>query len=86
MDTDAQRNLNAARLTLLDALEDRLDVWQTAAVARMVEDLARLVAEDPAPPACLACASRLVQPATGRPRAYCSDACRQQAARSRSAR
>ncbi len=83
MDTNAQRRITAARLTLLDALGDRLDLWQTADVARIVCELDRLVLDDPSPPACQTCATRITQPATGRPRTYCTDACRQQDRRRR---
>jgi hypothetical protein len=83
MDTQAQRKVTAARLALLEALGDRLDIWQTAEVARIVNELHRLVLDDPAPPECPTCATFLLQPATGRLRTYCSDACRQQTGRLR---
>ncbi len=83
MDTNAQRKLTTARLALVDALGDRLDVWQTAALGRIVSELHRLVLDDPAPPECPTCATFLLQPATGRLRTYCSDACRQQQRRIR---
>jgi hypothetical protein len=83
MDTPAQRKITTARLALLDALGDRLDIWQTAEVSRIASALHHLVLTDPAPPECPTCATFLLQPATGRLRTYCTDACRQQAARRR---
>ncbi len=83
MDTPAQRKITTARLALVGALGDRLNVWQTAELGRIVGELHRLVLNDPAPPECPTCATFLLQPATGRLRTYCSDACRQQEARLR---
>jgi hypothetical protein len=39
--------------------------------------LFRLLDDDPAPPECQNCATPLTQTSTGRPRRYCSAACRQ---------
>jgi endogenous inhibitor of DNA gyrase (YacG/DUF329 family) len=33
--------------------------------------------DDPNPPECVRCATALIKPDTGRPRRFCSDACRQ---------
>jgi hypothetical protein len=83
MDTHAQRKISEARFALLDALGGRLDIWQTAEVSQVVAQLNHLVLTDPSPPECPVCASFLLQPATGRLRTYCTDACRQTAARLR---
>jgi len=83
MDSHAQRKITTARLALLDALGDRLDIWQTAEVNRLASLLHHLVLTDPTPPECPTCATFLLQPATGRLRTWCSDACRQQDGRRR---
>jgi endogenous inhibitor of DNA gyrase (YacG/DUF329 family) len=41
--------------------------------------------DDPNPPECIRCGTALVQPDTGRPRRFCSDACRQAEYRERMA-
>ncbi len=43
-------------------------------------DLLSVMLDDPAPPNCIECDAVIAQPATGRPRQYCSDSCRQRAA------
>jgi hypothetical protein len=63
------------------------DVWahgmtteQAIRLDKIVWQLWDLMDNDPAPPECQECAEPLTQPATGRPRRFCSDACRQRAA------
>lgn len=88
MDSAAHRIMKNARDLLVDGL--LVNSWgrQVAIPHGMTEDqwnevvavadrLWRLIVDDPAPPACMTCATALVQPATGRPRRYCSAACRQ---------
>lgn len=58
---------------------------QAAALEQVIDVLWHLATDDPAPPECDECATPLIQPATGRPRRYCSDACRQASHRTRSA-
>jgi endogenous inhibitor of DNA gyrase (YacG/DUF329 family) len=54
-----------------------LNVGQFEALAKMTNDLYALMVDDPNPPECVQCGTALVQPDTGRPRRFCSDACRQ---------
>jgi hypothetical protein len=90
MDTTAHRILKQARDLLVDGLDlYRLDVFpseparhgmndeQQAAVVEATRILWHLIDKDPSPPDCQNCATALVQPKTGRPRRYCSPACRQ---------
>jgi len=93
MDTTAHRLLIRLRSDLVDgflparAVDARgLDASQVHAVQQIADALWRLMNDDPAPPECQTCATGLVQPTTGRPRRYCSDACRSADARSRSVR
>jgi hypothetical protein len=96
MDTTAHRIIKHARDTLVDGLQLGLnglgqkpdDPWahglnddQVAELDRIIWDLWDLLGKDPSPPECQNCAEPLVQPKTGRPRRFCSDACRQQDAR-----
>jgi len=92
MDTTAQRIILNARGILVDNLvwglsfngrsepaissQHGLSSDQAQAVIDIASALFRLVEDDPAPPECQNCATPLVQPATGRPRRFCSDACR----------
>jgi uncharacterized protein with PIN domain len=54
-------------------------------VRRLAVELVQLrqMATDPDADRCEECSGPLVQPATGRPRRYCGDRCRQRAHRSR---
>ncbi len=54
---------------------------QALAIADVATALQLLVLDDADPPACPTCCTPLIQPATGRPKTFCSDACRQQQAR-----
>jgi hypothetical protein len=98
MDTTAHRTIKQARDTLVDGLglglvdilrpvtaprAHGLTEDQAVELERIVERLWRLMMDDPAPPECQNCATALVQAPTGRPRRFCSDACRQQDARAR---
>jgi hypothetical protein len=62
-----------------------LNVEQFEALAKMTEDLYALMVDDPNPPECVYCDSPIATAATGRPRRYCSDACRQADYRERQA-
>jgi hypothetical protein len=85
MDTTAHRIIKQARDILTDGLHDwperGLTVDQADELARIDSALADLLTNDPAPPACPTCCTPLIQPTTGRPKTFCSDACRQQQAR-----
>lgn len=94
MDITAHRTIKQARDLLVDGL--LVNSWgrQVAIPHGMTEDqwneivavaerLWLLMTQDPAPPECQECATPLIQPATGRPRRYCSNACRQAGFRSR---
>jgi hypothetical protein len=93
MDTTAHRIIKRARDGLVDGLGLGLHYWpernltkdQADALDRIAEELWVLLTNDPAPPECQNCATALVQAPTGRPRRYCSDACRQRDARALSA-
>lgn len=50
---------------------------QLVDLTRAASILWSVMTQDPAPPECQTCATPLIQPATGRPRRYCSAACRQ---------
>jgi hypothetical protein len=54
-----------------------LNVEQFEVLAKIIHDLYALVVDDPNPPECVHCGTALIQPDTGRPRRFCSDACRQ---------
>lgn len=98
MDTTAHRIIKQARDTLVDGLglgwieaagptdagrKHGISASQLDALRTIERELWRLLNDDPAPPECQTCAEPLTQPATGRPRRYCSDACRQADYRSR---
>jgi endogenous inhibitor of DNA gyrase (YacG/DUF329 family) len=77
--------LNLSAIVRADAsLEDRaaavghgLSAEQFDVVARVTHELWALMVDDPAPPDCVNCATPITHPAIGRPRRFCSDACRQ---------
>jgi hypothetical protein len=54
-----------------------LNVEQFELLAKITDDLYALMVDDPNPPECVHCDTTLIQPDTGRPRRFCSDACRQ---------
>ncbi len=82
MDTTAHRLIEHAHDSLATGLHDRpghgLTIDQEDALNHILWSLWKLVSKDPAPPECGNCAEPLIQAHTGRPRRYCSDACRQQ--------
>jgi hypothetical protein len=59
------------------------NVDQVERLDHICSQLMGLMLDDPAPPECQECATPITQAATGRPRLYCSDACRSAAARAR---
>lgn len=63
------------------AMGHGLSADQAQALVEVTQKLFHLMVTDPSPPECQNCATPLVQAPTGRPRRYCSDACRQQDAR-----
>ena len=82
MDTTAHRILKSTRDNLVETFRDievdRLDnIDQVDAIDRIIWQLWDLMDNDPSPPDCQECATPIEQPATGRPRRFCSDACRQ---------
>jgi hypothetical protein len=100
MDTGAHRIIKHARDTLVDGFRLSLndltrrpgDPWthalsedQAVELDRIALALWRVMCDDPAPPECQNCATALFQPTTGRPRRFCSDACRSADARARAA-
>ncbi len=87
MDTTAHRIIKQARDLLVDGL-GLYSTWpgdtlhdmsdeQRAAVVECSRILWDLLDKDPSPPECENCATPISQPRTGRPRRYCSPACRQ---------
>ena len=54
-----------------------LNVEQFELLAKITDDLYALMVDDPNPPECIHCGTALIQLDTGRPRRFCSDACRQ---------
>ncbi len=58
---------------------------QAQALVDVTNQLWRLMMDDPAPPECQNCCTPLTQARTGRPRRFCSDACRSSDARARAA-
>ncbi len=64
------------------AIGHGLSAEQAQALVEVTQTLFHLMVTDPSPPECQNCATALVQAPTGRPRRYCTDACRQQDARS----
>jgi hypothetical protein len=98
MDTSAHRTIKHARDTLVDGLRlglcdlghrpddpfaHGLSLDQARKLDHLVWQLFDLMDNDPQPPECQTCATPLDQQPTGRPRRFCSDACRQQDARIR---
>jgi endogenous inhibitor of DNA gyrase (YacG/DUF329 family) len=92
MDTTAHRIIKQARDLLVDGLglglndlghqagagwKHGLNDAQANTLDSIVWRLWDLMEQDPAPPECQNCATALTQPKTGRPRRYCSPACRQ---------
>ena len=92
MDTTAHRIIKQARDTLVDGLRlglndlghrpgepfaHGLDNAQANALDSIAWRLWDLMNNDPSPPECQNCATGITQAKTGRPRRYCSDACRQ---------
>jgi hypothetical protein len=65
------------------AIGHGLNPEQAQALVEVTQQLFSLMVDDPAPPECQNCAEALVQAPgyLGRPRRFCCDACRQQAAR-----
>jgi hypothetical protein len=57
---------------------------QAQALVDVTNRLWNLMMDDPAPPDCQNCCTPLTQARTGRPRRFCSDACRSADARARS--
>lgn len=84
MDTTAHRSITAARDALINTFglgchrpeKHGIDAQQRATIDAAAFALNSLLMEDPAPPECETCATPLTQPATGRPRRFCSTACR----------
>jgi hypothetical protein len=68
---------------IADSIGHGLDAEQAQALIEVTQKLWHLMVTDPAPPECQNCATALVQAPTGRPRRFCSDACRSADARSR---
>jgi len=66
---------------IADTMGHGLNADQAQALVEVTQKLFHLMVTDPAPPECQNCATPLVQAPTGRPRRYCTDACRQQDAR-----
>ncbi len=75
--TDADRD------TIARAMGHGFNADQAEQLVSICSQLMSLMLDDPAPPECETCATPITQPATGRPRTYCRDACRQQQARLR---
>jgi endogenous inhibitor of DNA gyrase (YacG/DUF329 family) len=53
------------------------NVEQFEFLAKITDDLYALMVDDPNPPECVHCGTALIQREIGRPRRFCSDACRQ---------
>jgi len=98
MDNGAHRIIKHARDTLVDGFRLGLndltrrpgDPWthalsedQAVEIDRIALALWLLMTDDPAPPECQNCCTPLTQASTGRPRRFCSDACRSADARAR---
>jgi hypothetical protein len=78
--------VDGLRLGLNDLVHhpDWPEVWahgmtteQAVKIDKIVWDLWDVMDNDPSPPDCQECATPIEQPATGRPRRFCGDACRQ---------
>jgi hypothetical protein len=65
---------------IAESIGHGLSAEQAQALVEVTQTLLSLMLDDPAPPECQNCAEPLVQAPAGRPRRFCSDACRQQAA------
>jgi hypothetical protein len=74
---------NASWLEIADSIGHGLDAEQAQALIEVTQKLFHLMVTDPSPPECQTCATALVQAPTGRPRRFCSDACRSADARAR---
>lgn len=98
MNTNDVRAITSARNILVDHFQVGLHQLapgtsshactpeQLAAIDKVTWDLWNLVVDDPYPARCVECDVPLPPaPATGRPRRYCSDRCRQAAWRDRAA-
>ncbi len=85
MDSTAHRLIQNAHDSLTAGLHDRLGrgltIDQEDSLNHVLWTLWNLISKDPDPPACPTCCTPLIQPTTGRPKIFCSDACRQQQAR-----
>jgi hypothetical protein len=68
---------------IAESIGHGLDAEQAQALIEITQRLWHLMVTDPAPPECQNCCTPLTQARTGRPRRFCSDACRQQDARNR---
>jgi hypothetical protein len=60
-----------------DSVGHGLNVEQFELLAKITDDLYARMVDDPNPPECIHCGTALIQPDPGRPRRFCSDACRQ---------
>jgi len=69
--------------TIAESVGHGLTADQAQALIEIEAKLWQLMVTDPAPPECQNCATALVQAPTGRPRRYCSTACRSAHARAR---
>jgi recombinational DNA repair protein RecR len=92
MDTEAHRILKRARDDLVEGfrlgligigprtgegLAHGMTEEQESLIDGIIWQLWDVMDNDPSPPDCQECATPIEQPATGRPRRFCSDACRQ---------
>jgi hypothetical protein len=66
---------------IADHIGHGLNADQAQALVEVTQTLFHLMVTDPSPPECQNCATALVQAPTGRPRRFCSNACRQEDAR-----
>ncbi len=69
---------DADRETIARTMGHGFNADQAEQLVHICSQLMSLMLDDPAPPECGNCAEPLIQAHTGRPRRYCSDACRQQ--------
>ncbi len=68
---------DADRETIARTMGHGFNADQAEELLSICSQLMALMLDDPAPPECQTCATPLIQPATGRPRRFCSPACRQ---------
>lgn len=68
---------------IADSIGHGLSAEQAQALIEVTQKLWHLMVTDPAPPECQNCATALVQAPAGRPRRFCSNACRSADARAR---